>query len=457
MEIDVAQIAQVINAAAPANSPCRAFLGRARGWSIDSRSLEPGDVFFALKGDQVDGHQFVADVLEKGAAAVVVEEEVPASSGVILRVLNVEAALRRLATWARERWGEECSRRAIIGVTGSAGKTTTKDAIAAVLSVKFTVGKTTGNFNNHLGVPLSILRMPDSAEVGVIELGMNHAGEVRDLASIAKPSIGVVTNVGYAHIENFQSIEGIAAAKRELIEALPADGVAVLNADDPRAAGFAASHPGKVVTYGIDQPATVRAERVQSAAGGVVFSVDSVRFQSKMAGRHGVLNILAALAVASLYDIPLTECVEPVSLLEPGRMRGQRRVRDGLTILDDCYNSNPDAVRFMIDALKDEPAERRIAVLGEMLELGRWSEALHRETGAYAAKAGINILVGIRGVAAFMVEEAASRGMEGNAYFFNEPEPAGSFLKSFVRPGDAILFKGSRGTHVERALAVMES
>jgi UDP-N-acetylmuramoyl-tripeptide--D-alanyl-D-alanine ligase len=448
MEIDVAQIANVIGAATPGEPP----RGKATGWSIDSRSLANGDVFFALKGEHVDGHQFVADVLQRGAAAVIVEESVPWSSGVILQVANVEAALKRLAGWARERWGHP-----IVGVTGSAGKTTTKDAIAALLGIKLKVGRTTGNFNNHLGVPLSILRMPDSAELGVIELGMNHAGEIRDLAAIAKPSIGVITNVGYAHIENFQSIDDIAAAKRELVEALPADGVAVLNADDPRVASFARVHRGKVVTYGLDRAATIRAEQVKFAADGVIFCVDGVRFRSKLLGRHGILNILAALAVAGLYGISLAECVEPVSQLEPGKMRGQRSIWRGVIILDDCYNSNPDAARLMIDVLKDEPADRLIAVLGEMLELGQWSETLHRETGSYAAEAGVHVLVGIRGAAAFMVEAAASRGMNGNAFFFNEPEPAGAFLQKFVRAGDAILFKGSRGTHVERALAVMES
>ncbi len=454
MEIDVAEIATVIEAETPAASPH----GRATGWSIDSRTLEPGHVFFALKGEHVDGHQFVSDALARGAAAVIVQEPVEGAGGVILHVPNVEAALRRLAIWARDRWGNENMGRRVVGVTGSAGKTTTKDAIAAVIGVKFPVGKTTGNFNNQLGVPLSILRMPDSAEVGVIELGMNHAGEIRDLASIARPSIGVVTNVGYAHIENFDSVEGVAAAKRELVEALPADGVAVLNADDARAAAFAAVHPGRVLTYGIGRAADIRAEHVRFAVDGVTFSVEGVRFQSKLLGRHGVLNILAALAVASLFGISLAECVDPVSLLEPGRMRGERRVWRGMTILDDCYNSNPDALRFMIDVLKDEPAARRIAVLGEMLELGRWAEALHREAGCYVAGAGIEVLVGIRGAAHFMVDAAVHSGMTGGrAMFFNEPEPAGSFLQTFVRPGDAILFKGSRGTHVERALAVMVS
>ena len=175
-------------------------------------------------------------------------------------------------------------------------------------------------------------------------------------------------------------------------------------------------------------------------------------------GRHGVLNVLAGLAVARIFEVNPRELVEPVSQLGPGPMRGERHLWRGITVLNDCYNSNPDAVRFMIDVLKAEPAQRRIAVLGEMLELGRWAEALHREVGEYLAKAGIHVLVGIRGAGSFAVDAAISGGMSSHAaYFFNEPEEAGTFLREFVRPGDAVLFKGSRGSHVERALAIMES
>ena len=425
----------------------------ARGWSIDSRTIAPGDVFFAIPGGHHDGHTYVRDVFAKGAVAAVVSQCVADAGGLQLRVDNTVAALQRLAAWARQRWG-----RTIVGVTGSAGKTTTKDVIAALLATRFRVGKTTGNFNNYLGLPLSLLRLPDPAEVGVIELGMNHAGEIRDLAKLAKPQIGVVTNVGYAHMEVFDSVDGIALAKRELIEALPSNGTAVLNADDPSVARFAEVHRGPVVTYGTSAGATVRAENIVLGATGVAFDAGRARFRSNLMGRHGILNILAGLAVAKLFEVDPRDLVEPVSQLEPGPMRGERRVWRGMTILNDSYNSNPDAVRFMIEVLKGEPALRRIAVLGEMLELGRWAEALHREVGGYLASAGINVLVGIRGAGSFTVDAAISGGMSSHAaYFFNEPEEAGAFLRDFVRPGDAILFKGSRGSHVERALALMES
>src|SRR5271165_31913 len=454
MEIPLAQIAdalQSFEAASLLRADGTAVV--AKGWSIDSRTVEPGDVFFAIPGEHHDGHAFVRDVLAKGAVAAVVSRCVADAGGRQLRVDNTVAALQKLAAWARQRWG-----RTIVGVSGSAGKTTTKDVIAALLATRYRTGKTAGNYNNYLGLPLSLLRLPDQAEVGVIELGMNHAGEIRDLSRLAKPQIGVVTNVGYAHIEAFDSIDDIAMAKRELIEELPSTGTAVLNADDPRVARFAEVHGGRIVTYGTVAGATVRAENIVLDANGVAFDTAGVHFRSNLIGRHGLLNILAGLAVASLFEVEPRDLAGPVSELKPGPMRGERRLWRGITILNDCYNSNPDAVRFMIDVLKDEPARRRIAVLGEMLELGHWAGALHREVGGYLAKAGIDVLVGIRGAGSFAVDAAISGGMSSHAaYFFNEPEEAGAFLRSFVKPGDTILFKGSRASHVERALAIMES
>ncbi len=376
-----------------------------------------------------------------------------AAKGLLLFVPNTLAALQHSSRWARKRWNKP-----IVAVTGSAGKTTTKDTIADLLSVRFRIGKTAGNLNNHLGLPLSLLRLPFSAEVGVMELGMNHAGEIRFLASIAQPQIGVITNVGYAHIENFESIDGIAAAKRELVEALPTDGVAILNADDERVAAFKSDHPNRVITYGVSSQADVRGEKLRLSPSGVEFYVEGTRFRSVLTGQHGASNILAGIAVARIFGIATTELTEAVRNLQPGRMRGERKHWRGATILDDCYNSNPYAARFMIDVLRAEPAQRRIAVLGEMLELGGWTEALHREIGQYAANEKIDVIIGVQGAARYLVEAAVEAGIPRHcALFFNEPEQAGEFLRDFVSSQDAILFKGSRGTHVERALAVMES
>jgi UDP-N-acetylmuramoyl-tripeptide--D-alanyl-D-alanine ligase len=416
------------------------------GYSVDTRTLQPGDLFFALRGESFDGNNYIEQALAKGAAAVVAERS---AQGPVLTVPDSLQALQQLAAWARDRWTGD-----VIGVTGSAGKTSTKDVIASLLSVKFRVGKTAGNFNNHVGLPLSILRLPKDAQVAVLELGMNHAGEIRDLARIARPRIGVVTNVGYAHIEFFESIEGIAAAKRELVEALPPDGVAILNTDDPLVAAFPAL---KAKTYGLNPGANFRAEGVRFLRDRTKFQVRDVSFETQLLGRHSVRNILAGIAVAAEYGVTLNDLQEPVSQLQPGAMRGERTCYHGIYLLNDCYNSNPDAAKSMVDVLRDTPAARRIAVLGEMRELGRWSGILHRDVGSYVATSGIDVLVGIRGAAKEMVDAAIAAGLPANAaYFFEDPGEAGERLRSIARAGDAILFKGSRGTHVETALQTFQ-
>ncbi len=417
------------------------------GWSVDTRTLEPGSLFFALPGEHQDGHGFVQAAFEKGAAAAVVSRADGASLPELV-VPDVQAALERLAARGRERWTGP-----VVAITGSAGKTTTKEVIASLLAVTMPVGKTEGNLNNHLGVPLSILRLPERARAAVIEIGMNHAGEIRRLAGIARPTVGVVTNVGFAHAEFFRSADEVAAAKRELIESLPPDGVAVLNADDERVAHFAEIHKGRVVTFGFSEGADVRPQNVEYTAEGVRFEAAGTHFESCFVGRHGVMNLLAGLAVARVFDVPFERLVDAVRALAPVQMRGERFTHAGATILNDCYNSNPEAVVAMLEVLRTFPARRRIAVLGEMRELGQWSDTLHRGVGYRVAQCKIDVLVGIRGAARQMVDEAVRSGLPaGAAFFFEDPVPAGEFLRGQVQAGDVVLFKGSRGTQVEKAL-----
>lgn len=418
------------------------------GWSVDSRTIRPGELFFALKGPRYDGHDFVGQALAAGACGAVVSRAPDVVAGPLLRVADTQRALWDAARWARARF-----RGRVIGVTGSAGKTTTKEAIAALLATAMKVGRSEGNLNNQIGVPLSILRLPDDGEAAVLELAMNRRGEIRELAELARPEIGVVTNVGHAHAGFFESLEEIALAKRELIEALAPAGVAVLNADDPRVAAFASIHPGPVLTFGFGEQAHVRATDAVWGAEGSRFRVEGVLFESPLPGRHGILNVLAALAVARLFGLRLENLREPVRRLEAGQMRGRRFTHRGVTILDDCYNSNPEALQAMLETLRATPARRRIAVLGEMLELGRWAEALHREAGRRIVECGVDVLVGVRGAARYMVEEAVRAGMPpGAAFFFEEPEQAGRFLRQLLEEGDAVLFKASRGVRLERAL-----
>ena len=301
------------------------------GWSVDTRTQNPGDVYFALRGPNYDGHDFVAAALEKGAAAVVVERvDGRRWRARLLVVDDTLAALQQLGAWAREQWGGT-----VVGVTGSAGKTTTKDAIAHLLATDMPVGKTIGNFNNHVGVPLSILRLPDDCRAAVLEMGMNHAGEIRDLAAIARPDIGVVTNVGYAHVEFFDSIEGVAAAKRELIEALPPDGVAVLNADDPRVARFGDVHPGRTITFGFRESADVRAEDVEFGADGTRFRALGVDFETALTGRHARdRTCWRRIAVAQVFGIAPERLRDAVRSFAVGKMRGERIEHNGIVDLE---------------------------------------------------------------------------------------------------------------------------
>ena len=441
MILDLQAVARAVGAAAGA-APVKVT-----GWSVDTRTQQPGDAYFALRGPNFDGHDFVSAAMAAGASALVVEHAA-APAPAVLVVPDTLRALQDLARWAREQWGGT-----VVGVTGSAGKTTTKDAVAHLLSSEMAVGRTIGNLNNHVGVPLSILRLPPEARVAVLEIGMNHAGEIRRLADIARPDIAVVTNVGYAHIEFFDSIEGIAAAKRELVEGLAPGGIAVLNADDPRVSRFAEVHPGRSITFGFSEAAEVRVEHAEFAPAGARFRALGVAFETSLTGRHGVLNLLAALAAATAFGIPPGRLRDAVRSFSVGRMRGEKLEHHGILVWNDCYNSNPEAARSMLDVLGAAPARRRIAVLGEMLELGREADHLHRQVGAYAAQTGIDLLVGVRGCARSMVEAARAAGLaNGSAIFFDDPAEAGDFARAQARSGDAILFKGSRGVHVERAL-----
>jgi UDP-N-acetylmuramoyl-tripeptide--D-alanyl-D-alanine ligase len=440
MTLDLQEVARAMRAAG--NPPPLPVTG----WSVDTRTQNPGDLYFALRGPHHDGHDFVASAAARGAAGVVVERSCGAPRELV--VSDTLVALQELAAWARAKWGGT-----VIGVTGSAGKTTTKDAIAHLLAVELPVGKTAGNFNNHVGVPLSILSLPDGCRAAVLEIGMNHAGEIRALAAIARPDVGVVTNVGYAHAEYFSSIEGVAAAKRELIEALPRSGVAVLNADDPRVLAFRDAHPGRSLTFGFSERADVRAETAEYGAGGACFRAVGVDFETELPGRHAVMNLLAAIAVARVFGVAPERLREPVRTFAAGQMRGQRSQHNGVVVWNDCYNSNPEAAQSMIDVLRQTPAAARIAILGEMLELGRAAEELHGQVGRYAAEHGVDWLIGIGGHARFMVEAAVAAGLpRGRTHFFDDPAEAGEFARQTARPGDAVLFKGSRGVRVERAM-----
>jgi UDP-N-acetylmuramoyl-tripeptide--D-alanyl-D-alanine ligase len=392
--------------------------------------------------------------LKAGAiGAVAAAEYAPHFAGEsrVLFVNDTLVALQRLGAAVRRLWGKR-----LIGVTGSAGKTTTKDVIAHVLSTRFRVFKSLGNLNNHFGLPLQLLKLEPEHNMAIIEMGMSHAGEIAALGEIAKPEWGVVTSVAPVHLEFFpEGIAGIARAKYELVAALPPGGAAFLNADDAYVCQFGRDFHGKVVQFGIEHPADVSAQRIEALgpqgsrftlfAGGVKTPVEL-----PLLGRHNVMNALAGIAVGLEAGITPTEAAASLTSLKASDKRGEVFEIAGVTLINDCYNSNPKALDAMVDVLAASPAQRRIVVAGEMLELGAMAPDLHRESGNHIAQRKIDILIGVRGTASFIVEGAAAGGVLGK--FVNTPEEAGDWLADNLRAGDVVLLKASRGVKLERAL-----
>jgi UDP-N-acetylmuramoyl-tripeptide--D-alanyl-D-alanine ligase len=430
----------------------------AQGYSIDSRTVGPGQLFFAVKGERLDGHDFVESALERGAVAAVVRKDQMGRYPGQMRLLAVEdtlVALQTLAMAVRKLWGKP-----LIAVTGSMGKTTTKEGIAHVLSARFRVLKSEGNFNNHFGLPLMLLKLQPEYDVAVIEMGMSHAGEIGALAKIAQPEIGVVTNVAPVHLEFFDSLAGIARAKYELIESLPAGGTAVLNTDDEYVSQFGRDFKGKVVMYGTRTTADVRAEHVRSGgAEGSEFDVviGGVRERARLplVGEHNILNALAAVAVGLERGLKPSEAVGALAGLAPADKRGEVLRLGNITVINDCYNCNPKALNAMVDTLAGMAAQRRIAVVGAMLELGPTGEELHRQAGRHIAEKRIDVLLGVSGPAQAIVEAARQAGMR--AEFVSTPEEASEWLAREARDGDVILMKASRGVKLEKALEVWKT
>ena len=429
----------------------------ARGYSIDSRTIAAGELFFAVRGERLDGHDFVAAAVERGAVGAVVARARAASlpdAALKMPLLICDdplIALQMLAAHVRRHWG-----RTLVGITGSAGKTTTKDAVAAALGARFSVLKSQGNLNNGFGLPLQLLRLEPEHEFAVIEMGMNHTGEIAALARIAAPDWGVVTNVGNAHVENFADGQaGIARAKFELVEALPANGVAFLNCDDAYVSQFGRGFLGRTVYFGLGPCSDPRILSTTEDERGLLLRYRAREQESELRlnllGSHNALNAMAALAVALEAGVELNAAAAALSNLTAGDKRGQVLELAGATILNDSYNSNPEALRSMIRTLAARPARgRRILIAGEMLELGGHAEMLHTACGQAAAEAGINMVVGVRGSARHLASAACAGGAA--CVFLPDAEAAGQWLAENLREGDVVLVKGSRGVHLERAI-----
>jgi UDP-N-acetylmuramoyl-tripeptide--D-alanyl-D-alanine ligase len=428
------------------------------GVSIDSRTCRPGDVFFAIRGAHQDGHAFIGHARARGAACAVATRLPPGlGTGADFAVVLVDdttAALQRLGAAHRRRFAIP-----VVAVTGSNGKTTTKELIATVLSARRRVLKPAASFNNQWGVPLTLLALGPEHEAAVMELGMNAFGEIAALAQICQPTIGVVTTIALAHLEGVGSIEGVQKAKGELVEAIPPDGLVVLNADEPLVMALAARARARIATYGQADQADVRLGDVAPTDGGLAFRLwagnATADVRLPLAGRHNAWHAAAAAAVGLALGVALDEAAAALALAGPVKARLVWREAGGVRVLDDTYNANPASMRAALDTLRDAPGPgRRFAILGDMLELGAHSEAAHRELGGWAAALPLAGLVAV-GPAMRVAAEAARTAGCPEVAVVSEPEAAVAHLAPHLTPGDRVLVKGSRGMRMERAVEAL--
>lgn len=454
----VADVAQAVNGRVAAGDPRAECAGAA----IDSRKVEPGTIFFALPGTRTDGHRFVGAAAEKGAAAAVVQEDVDAPEGLaIIRVEDSLRALQDLARHARARVPEK-----LVGITGSAGKTTTKELLAALLAARFRVSRTMGNFNNLIGFPLCLLNVPEGTEWMVAEMGMSSAGELRELSLLGRPDAAVFTVVRPVHLEFFASVAEIAEAKSELLAGLAPGGPAIANADDPEVARIARRHAqagGRVVWYGIEtaERVDVRARdlAVEPEGIGSRFTLEipqegrteSREIRLPLHGLYNVENCLAAAACAWSLGLSLDEIAAAVRGVRPAAMRGVvHRVagpQGSFTLVDDSYNSNPSALAKALEGAAALPGRRRVAVLGDMRELGPDAPRFHRESGETAARLGFERVLGVGELSRDLVDGARAAGAA--AEWAADAESAAAWAADEVREGDVVLVKASRGVGLE--------
>jgi UDP-N-acetylmuramoyl-tripeptide--D-alanyl-D-alanine ligase len=417
--------------------------------SIDSRTVEPGALFVAIRGPRFDGHAFVDEAARRGARAVVMDRPAQVAGLPIVRVADTSRALADLARQVRRR-----ASIALVGITGSVGKTTTKDMTAHLLATKGPVLKTEGNLNNQYGLPLTLLRLRPEHTAAVIEMGMSAPGEIRALTALAEPDVATITKVGPAHLEFFPSLDAIAEAKAEILEGLSTRGTAVLNGDDQRVRRIGARFGGRVLWFGRERHFDVSAESWHGTALGMRFDMHiagaSVHVALPLAGPHFVSNFLAAAAAAHALGVAPEAMAQAALSLAPARHRGEvRRLGEGVLLLDDCYNSSPDALEAAVVALGMLPGRRRVAVLGDMLELGQSGPSLHRESGR-ALAGRVDVVVGVGPLAKQLVDGARAAGLNGGAlHHFDSAPEAASGATALVAAGDAVLVKASRGLKLE--------
>ena len=450
-KLSLKEIAQVTGA--EINSDVEIFFERV---TTDSRKVSSGALFVALKGEHFNGEDFTADAFKKGAAGVLVSNTFDKNlDGVIIKVDDTLTAYRQIAGVWRDRFDIP-----IVAVTGSNGKTTTKDLAAAALNGLGNVLKTSGNFNNEVGVPMTLLSLGDTHKAAVVEIGMRGLGQIESLAEIVKPTIGIVTNVSEAHIELLGSIENIARAKGELVEAIKSGGTIILNADNQHTAAMKniVRDGVKILTYSLDKDADFIAKDILIGSVSTEFTLSfrgkEYDFEIPMLGRHNVSNALAAIAAGYACGLTVPQVQRGFSTLTTTKMRYEVIRRDGLTIINDAYNASPASMRAAIRTTSEVYDGRLIAVLGDMLELGNISEQVHREIGAELVENKFDTLITLGELGKFIAAGARDAGLN-NVYTFDTHEDAAKKILELVRDGDTILFKASHVMHMEKIIELI--
>ncbi len=435
------------------------------GVSTDTRTIKKGELFIPLVGEMFDGHYFVDEAIEKGASAVLIHREdakfLPElfSEVAVVKVADTLRALQDLASFQRNRFNIP-----VVAVTGSNGKTTTKDMIALVLSEKFKVLKTQGNLNNEIGLPLTLLGLEDSHEVAVVEMGMNHLGEIHRLAEIARPNIGVITNIGVSHIQNLGTRENILKAKMEIFDFFTSEDKAILNGDDEFLSKIANELPYQIKYYGTSDIASIKAQDIKLLGEqGISYNLNIEGeihpMEIPIPGKHNVYNSLAAAAVGSIMGIAMADIAKSLKSYRPGNMRLNIFTTDSnIKVIDDVYNASPDSMKASIEVLKDLGQGRKIAILGDMLELGDYSQKGHTEVGEVVAHKGIDILITVGQESKFIVTGASSCGMDNrNIIHLESNKDVIEYLDTLIEQGDRILVKGSRGMKMEEIVEYLRS
>jgi len=435
-----------------------AFVGidnTAKGLSIDSRTVKPGDLFVAIKGPRFDGHDFVVQAIAAGAAGAMVRNDWPGRKAEAsnmtgwITVPDTLVALHRLAGQYRSQFDIP-----VVAITGTNGKTTTKEMIAAIAGARFAVLKNEGNLNNQYGLPLSLAALTRQHQLAVLELGMSGFGEIALLVAMARPQIGVITNIGEGHTEFLGDVQGVARAKAELLEALPEDGTAVLNADSPLAMSHRARSKAPLRTFGIDNPADVQTTRLVPSDGGMEFTLDGLDFRINLWGRHNVSNALAAIAAADVLGIDRETARARLGCLRPLKMRQEVVRLKQWMVINDAYNANPESMKAALEALGRIGGHgRKVAILADMLELGGIGPSRHREIGETAGREA-EVVVAIGTLANGIYEGAKAGG--ASAHHFENNQTAITIIMKLLKPGDTILIKGSRGMHLEEVAKAIE-